>query len=558
MSYSWTQLAGQEVFLDDLTLKYLTIDSTQLDFTDFTPLTFEVVVDDGFGGTDSDTVDVFLSTFSSDNPSLQVDAGPIQIVDEGTRVTLMGSGQEIDNKPITFSWAQHLGPVVQLTDTTSPTPAFTAPNVDDEEAIVLSFVLTGYVPGSGYAQDTAIVKVMPVNHPPLADAGPDQVVREFSRVKLIGEVSDPDDDRVNSSWSQIAGPEVMYNQLLTEISFTSPDVATDETLNLEFELQARDSHGAISTDTVVVSVDAINHPPTANAGSDQTVLEDTPVQLNGSGFDADGDELTYSWKQLSGSPVNISQDGTSLSFVSPAGIPNKITVMVFELQVADSYGGSDSDTVSVQVVAGNNGPSANAGPDGAVDEGLMNTLTCVGSDPDGDHLSYSWTQVSGPTVEIVGPTNTPTLTYVAPGVVEDTVIEFECTVSDDQLSSSDSVMVTVNNVLNLDIVADAGDDRIVNEDRTITLDGNRSYDPENQPLKYSWIQLEGETVSINNANGITPTFTSPIVVNGEIKILTFELTVFDDNGRSDSDTVTITVDPINAPPEATVTAKQLP
>ena len=60
--------------------------------------------------------------------------------------------------------------------------------------------------------------------------------------------------------------------------------------------------------------------------------------------------------------------------------------MVFELQVADSYGGSDSDTVSVRVVAGNNGPSANAGPDDAVDEGLMNTLTCVGSDPDGDHL----------------------------------------------------------------------------------------------------------------------------------------------------------------------------
>ena len=266
LTYSWTQLAGQEVFLADLDLKYLTLDSAQLDFTDFTPLTFEVVVDDGFGGTDSDTVDVFLSTFSSDNPSLQVDAGPIQIVDEGTRVTLMGSGQEIDNKPITFSWAQHLGPVVKLTDTTSPTPTFTAPNIDDEEAIVLSFVLTGYVPGSGYAQDTAIVKVMPVNHPPLVDAGPDQVVREFSRVKLVGEVSDPDGDRVTSSWSQIAGPDVMYNQLLTEISFTSPDVATDETLNLEFELQGRDSHGAISTDTVLVSVNAINHPPTANAG----------------------------------------------------------------------------------------------------------------------------------------------------------------------------------------------------------------------------------------------------------------------------------------------------
>ena len=51
--------------------------------------------------------------------------------------------------------------------------------------------------------------------------------------------------------------------------------------------------------------------------------------------------------------------------MSPAGIPNKTAVMVFELQVADSYGGSDSDTVSVRVIAGNNGPSANAGPDGS-------------------------------------------------------------------------------------------------------------------------------------------------------------------------------------------------
>ena len=119
-------------------------------------------------------------------------------------------------------------------------------------------------------------------------------------------------------------------------------------------------------------------------------------------------------------------------------------------------------------------------------------------------------------------------------------------------------MITINNVLNLDIVADAGDDRIVNEDKTITLDGSRSHDPENQPLNYSWIQLDGETVTINTSNSVTTTFTSPMVENGEIKVLTFELTVFDNNGRSNSDTVTMTVDPINAPPEATVTAMQLP
>jgi hypothetical protein len=47
-----------------------------------------------------------------------------------------------------------------------------------------------------------------------------------------------------------------------------------------------------------------------------------------------------------------------------------------------------------------------------------------------------------------------------------------------------------------------------------------------------------------------------MVVNGEVKVLVFELKVFDDNGRESTDTVTITVDPINAPPEAFASAKQ--
>ena len=89
------------------------------------------------------------------------------------------------------------------------------------------------------------------------------------------------------------------------------------------------------------------------------------------------------------------------------------------------------------------------------------------------------------------------------------------------------------------------------------LDGSESHDPENQVLTYTWSQLSGETVSLSNVNSITPSFMSPTVENGEIKVLEFKLTVSDDNGRMDSDTVIITVDPVNAPPEATVTARQL-
>ena len=556
LTYSWKQIAGQPADIEDLTQKHLTIDSSKLDFNDFTPLTFEVTVDDGFGGTDSDTVDLFLSIFSSDNPSIAVDAGPIQVVDENTQVTLYGEGWEINNKPIAFSWTQHLGSTVHLSSSVIAQPTFTAPNIEGKEAMVLSFVLTGYVPGSGYAQDTAIVKVLPVNHPPVADAGPDQTVREFSQVKLVGTGSDPDGDRISQSWTQISGPSVDYNEFLTELTFVAPNVSTDETITLEFEFQVRDVHGAISTDTASVIVDAINHPPKANAGPDQTVQENTNVQLNGVGFDPDGDELTQSWTQISGPKVTLSESDTSISFTAPTGLPNKVSKLTFEFQVADSYGGSDSDSVNVMVVAANNGPSANAGPDREVDENVQLTLTCSGSDPDGDTLMYTWTQTSGPAVEITNPNN-PVLTFVSPSVVKTTVLEFNCTVTDGTLSSSDSVSVTVLNTLTLDIVADAGDDRIVDENRTISLDGSGSHDPENQPLTYTWTQLSGESVSLSNVNSITPSFTSPTVVNGQIKILTFELVVSDDNGRSDSDTVTITVDPINAPPEATATAIQL-
>ena len=118
------------------------------------------------------------------------------------------------------------------------------------------------------------------------------------------------------------------------------------------------------------------------------------------------------------------------------------------------------------------------------------------------------------------------------------------------------MIVTVVNTLNLDIVADAGEDRIVNENVKVSLDGSASYDPEEQNLSYRWTQVSGETVTLSSATTTTPSFTSPVVANGEIKVLTFELKVYDDNGRSAVDTVTVTVDPVNSSPEATASARQ--
>ena len=88
LTYQWKQVSGQPIELSTTTEKYLTFLPGFLDYSQFEPLTFEVTVDDGFGGTASDTVNVYPYPGGLDNKRISVSAGPIQTVTEGDRVTL--------------------------------------------------------------------------------------------------------------------------------------------------------------------------------------------------------------------------------------------------------------------------------------------------------------------------------------------------------------------------------------------------------------------------------------------------------------------------------------
>ena len=188
-----------------------------------------------------------------------------------------------------------------------------------------------------------------------------------------------------------------------------------------------------------------------------------------------------------------------------------------------------------------------------VNENTIASLVCTGTDPDGDRLGYTWSTTSKAMIE----QNLNRVTMVKiPNVVGDSTMTFTCTVTDGTYFASDSVNVLVLNTISEDIVADAGLDKIVNENVKVSLDASNSHDPENQSLSFKWIQISGESVMLSSASSMNLSFTSPIVNNNEIKVLTFELKVSDDNGRSDTDTVIITVDPVNSPPEASASARQ--
>ena len=554
LTFGWEQTSGPEIELVNPNLRYLTIVSPSVDFSNFTPMTFKLTANDGFGGIASDSASVYPYNALLTNDLISIDAGPLQTVREGETVTLDVTGQTKNGKPITYSWAQLIGTPVSLNSYVGDKVQFIAPDLPDEVPELLSFQVVGYSEGSGWASDLAMVRVLPFNGPPIADAGPDQTVSQNVFVNLVGSGTDPEDTKLKFQWSQKSGSDViLYQRSLEEVYFVSPFIEGNS-MDLIFELKVTDSDGNFDTDSATVTVSKQNHPPNANAGPDRRVFSESKVTITGVGIDPDGDAITYSWKQISGDRVDFDGSVASISFTAPQVSSGDTKRVILQLTVTDTLGQSDSDKLNLIVVPENNKPRVDAGPDQVVNENTLGNVFCTAFDVENDPLSYTWTAASSDF--IIHNPSSPGTTFMTPSVVNSNQVTLTCSVSDGIFTVSDSLVVTIQNTLSLPIIANAGPDQIVNENVKITLDASASYDQENQPISYMWTQLSGESIIIGSADEVEASFMSPTVANNEIKVLVFELKVYDSNGREAFDTVVITVDPVNAPPTAEASAIQ--
>ena len=308
-----------------------------------------------------------------------------------------------------------------------------------------------------------------------------------------------------------------------------------------FQLTVTDNSGVTATDVVTVTVKAapvVPGPPSANAGSDQTItLPVNSVTLTGSGSEANGTIVSYAWLQTGGpSTATMGTSGQAQTSVS-----NLVQgVYTFQLKVTDNSGVTATDVVTVTVkvapvVPGP--PSANAGSDQVITLPANSvTLTGSGSETNGTIISYTWTQVSGPSTAAIG---TAGLAQTVVGSLVQGVYVFQLKVKDNSgVTATDAVQVTVNAAAaNQPPVANAGPDQAIDLPATVTLDGTASYDPDGSIVKYSWMQVSG-------AGGVTISGSStatPIVYGLQPGVYAFQLMVTDNSGATATSQVTITV-----------------
>ncbi|MBI5707585.1 MAG: hypothetical protein HZC36_11425 [Armatimonadetes bacterium] len=251
----------------------------------------------------------------------------------------------------------------------------------------------------------------------------------------------------------------------------------------------------------------VNRPPVAVAGDDQTVYVDPDTNmavfgLDGSGSsDPDGDTLTYEWTDPIGQTIDTAWMGATQT-------PG---TYVYTLKVTDPDGLSDTDTVTVTVLPANHPPVANAGPDQTVTvphdgdpvtRSVLVTLDgSLSADPDGDALSYSWSENG----VVVGTTKVLSLEVVHDywqGWVNHRSFVLEVTDSAGA-RSQDVVVVNVKTEQNSPPEPRIAGLTIKKYNRTyleiypphdgkvggivtVTFDASGSFDPDGDPLSFLW------------------------------------------------------------------------
>ena len=353
---------------------------------------------------------------------------------------------------------------------------------------------------------------------PTADAGEDTTVEVDTAVTITGVGTDSDGVIVEYEWKE--GTDVLATTASFDYISTTVETHT-------LTLTVTDDDGDTAQDLVLVNVInlPVNNLPLVEADIDTIMLVNNTAIITGTASDSDGIIVSIEWSENG----NFLADTLSFDYTPTTTGNHTLT-----LTVMDDDGASNSDTMVVTVnnpPAVNNPPTANAGEDKAVEVDTTVTITGSGADTDGSIVEYEWKEGT------IFLATTATFDYIPTTVGLHTLI---LTVTDDDGAMvSDEMNVTATATPNQLPTANAGDDKSVEVDTTVTITGSGK-DSDGVIVEYEW--KEGTRFLATTATfDYIPT---------TVGVHTLTLTVTDDDGAMVSDDMNVTATPLSVDTEA--------
>uniref|UniRef100_UPI00398F2475 dyslexia-associated protein KIAA0319-like n=1 Tax=Pristiophorus japonicus TaxID=55135 RepID=UPI00398F2475 len=297
------------------------------------------------------------------------------------------------------------------------------------------------------------------------------------------------------------------------------------------------AYGESFINVTVKPAPRVNQPPVAIASPkvQEVSLPTTSTFIDGSQSTDDDGIVSYRWEEVKG-PLREQKASASTATLH---LSNLVTGnYTFRLTVLDSDGVENSTTAIVIVSRPvDYPPVANAGPNQAITL-PRNSITLNGNQSSDDYqiVNYEWSlspNSEGKVVAMQG-VRTPHLQLSA---MQEGDYTFQLTVTDSAgQQSSTEVTVIVQPERNSPPIANVGPDKeLISPVESTTLDGEGSTDDQGIS-SYRWEKISGPDVKVvDNDKAVA------MVMGLQVGMYQFRLTVSDQQGLSNSQTVTITV-----------------
>lgn len=494
-TFAWTQISGAPVTLNGATSAFPSFTAPKVN----ADLIFEVTANGD--ATTKDRVHVAVRGAETNLVPVTNVTGPVEAASGTVNVSAAVTSSDPNNDTLSFRWAQVAGDALPANDPGANTIALNLPagNKQYTYAVIANDGLANGGP------DVVVVRNTGYAGAPEADAGADRTTTPGVLVTLNGSGSrlTQGSGPLTYRWRQISATDWFdvdaavpgFNPAAQSPSFTIPTDLSSLTnrRTIAFELIVNDGTADSAPDFVTVTCTGlpINGKPTISlqASSTNPIVGEL-VTLDATTLDRDNDPVTIAWSQTAGATVALaSPSPTQRTFIAPTS-----GTLTFQAVASDGIEQSTPATVTITV---DRAPIAAAqiSPGTGV-AGTLVTVTSTGStDPEGQPITYTWTQTAGTSVVI--PTNgtTPSFSYNSP--VGSTTIRL--IVNDGRQNSAPAfVTFTEGNPISTNLTADKTS---VAYGGTATLSANGV----GTGISYTWRQIKaGATV-----NDPTITFVGP-------------------------------------------------